>query len=223
MAMSTTQVTLMAGPSTHGLHAGLRGGLRWLPPARRGDVDRLVNGGPPGVLVLCDGVFDAVPTVSHEELCKALDSGWQVWGVSSLGAIRAWELRDEGMRGFGKVYDMLASLPDFRDDEMCLLHCPEEPFFPVTEALVNVRVALAEHGHACGISSDAQTRLVQRLSDLWFGERSEELIRRILVDEAGVASSGAECWLDRMANSRIKNRDLAALLRERPWRQAVME
>jgi len=221
--MSGPQVTLMAGPSAHGLDAPLRGGLRWLPPARRGDVQRLVAGGPPGVLVLCDGVFDAVPAVSHAELCAALDAGWQVWGVSSLGAIRAWELRGEGMRGFGQVYAMFERLPDFRDDEMCLLHCPEEPFFPVTEALVNVRVALQEHGAACGIAPAAAAHLVQRLAGLWFGERSEELIRHILVDEAGVAGGDAERWLARLAGSRIKNRDLAALLRERPWQGATRE
>jgi hypothetical protein len=35
--------------------------------------------------------------------------------VSSLSAIRAFELRDEVMHGFG----------NFTDDEMCLLHFPE--------------------------------------------------------------------------------------------------
>lgn len=220
--MSGEQVTLLAGPSTHGLPDELRrAGMRWLPPARRGDIERIVAVDRPGVLVLCDGVFDAVPAVSHAELCLALDSGWQVWGVSSLGAIRAWELRGEGMRGFGRVYSMFEQLPEFSDDEMCLLHCPEEPFFPVTEALVNVRVALLEHGPACGIDAGVAAHLVGRLAALWFGERSEALIRHILVEEAGIARGDAECWLQRLRGSRIKNRDLAELLRARPWRSGI--
>ena len=213
---------LFAGPSTHGLPAALLPPANdWLPPARRGDMDRLVDRHAPGVVVLCDGVFDAVPAVSHAELCRALDEGWQVWGVASLGAIRAWELRGEGMRGHGRVYSMFERDPDFRDDEMCLLHCPEAPYFPVTEALVNVRVALQEHGAACGISDDAAARLVDRLGALWFGDRSEALMREILVGEAGIAPAQVERWLQRLQGSRVKNRDLADLLRERPWEWAL--
>jgi hypothetical protein len=189
----------------------------WLPPAKRGSVERLVNGAEPGVLVLCDGLFDAVPAVSHAELCHALDSGWQVWGVASLGAIRAWELRGEGMRGFGDVYAMFERMPDLTDDEMCLVHCPEEPYFPVTEALINVRVALEEHGPACGIDAHAGARLVERLSALWFGDRGEALIQRVLVEDLGIASADCIRWLSWLRNNRVKNRDLARLLRQRPW------
>ena len=211
----------MAGPSAYGLDDSLRAGCQWRPPARRGDAERLVEACEPGVLVLCDGVFDAVPAISHAELCLALDRGWDVWGVSSLGAIRAWELRSEGMRGFGQVYAMFERLPDFSDDEMCLLHCPEEPFFPLTEALVNVRVALQEHGPGCGIPALVAEHLVQRLSALWFGDRSEELITQFLVDESGLPHSDVHRWLTLLSGSRIKNRDLAALLHAKPWEGAA--
>jgi len=218
--MSCTPVTLFGGPSTHGLPIELRAAVdHWLPPARRGDVQRLVDGQQPAVIVLCDGLFDAVPAVSHAELCEALDAGWQVWGVSSLGAIRAWELRGEGMRGYGDVYAMFGRLPDLTDDEMCLLHCPEEPYFPVTEALINVRFALEEQGAACGIDERTGDRLIARMSMLWFGERSTALIRSTLVDEFGVAGADCDRWLAWLSEHRVKNRDLANMLRERPWRR----
>jgi len=216
--MSQLPVAIFAGPTTHGMPAQLRtSATHWLPPARRNDVARIVDQGEPAVLVLCDGIFDAVPAVSHAELCHALDSGWQVWGVSSLGAIRAWELRDEGMRGFGEVYATFERMPDLTDDEMCLLHCPEEPYFPVTEALINVRMALEEHGAACNIDAGAAAHLVTRLGQRWFGERSEALIERILVDEAGIAPPDCARWLVWLRANRVKNRDLAELLRIQPW------
>jgi hypothetical protein len=127
------------------------------------------------------------------------------------------------MKGYGRVYSMFARLPDFTDDEMCLLHFPEEPYFPVTEALVNVRVALEEHGAVCGIGPDTGLRLVDRLGGLWFGDRSESLIRCILVDEEGVAANAVEAWLRLLRCSRVKNRDLSGLLRASPWRRGVTE
>ena len=41
------------------------------------------------------------------------------------------------MCGFGWVYDAFAGPLQLHDDEACLLHFPEAPWFPVTEALVN--------------------------------------------------------------------------------------
>src|SRR5687767_11880075 len=104
-------VTLFAGPSARDIPSELllSGGTDLQPPVRRGDVDRLLErADAPGVLVLCDGTIQTQPAVSHAEICRALDSGWQVWGVSSIGAIRAFELRSEGMRGFGYVYEQFS-------------------------------------------------------------------------------------------------------------------
>lgn len=222
--MSDATVTVFAGPSTFGLPDELWPvASQWRPPAQRGDVAQLVQAQAPGVLVLCDGVFDATPAVSHAELCTALDAGWQVWGVASIGAIRAWELRDEGMHGFGQVFAMFGDHPDFTDDEMCLLHFPEAPYFPVTEALVNVRVALREHAAACQIDEAAAAHLVEALSSRWFGDRSETLIRHILVEQCGVQHGHVQHWLECLRGNRIKNRDLAGLLRGRPWLPAPTE
>jgi len=213
------EATLFAGPSTHGLDRAvlLRDGVRLCPPARRGDVDRLVGAAStPGVLVICDGVFQSVPAVSHAELCAAIDAGWQVWGVSSVGAIRAFELRDEGMRGFGYVYEQLARQEDFTDDEMCLLHFPEDPWFPLTEALVNLRHALEVRGAALGICLDAGACALATLSRAWFGDRTPEFMQAALVD-AGVPAPDAQALLAWTAANRVKSLDLQRLMRARPW------
>jgi hypothetical protein len=213
-------VVLFAGPSAHGLVLDtLPGdGIRLAPPVRRGDVDRLVRAAAaPGVVIVCDGIFLAEPAVSHGELCRALDAGWQVWGVSSLGAIRAHELRDEGMRGFGWVFSMFAQFDDFTDDEMCLLHFPEPPWFPVSEALVNIRYALDSRKAELGIADDAATTLVTALQGLWFGDRTAEVVRRLAIDVAGIEAAAIDALLAWLPSHRIKSLDLAALLAQRPW------
>ena len=216
------EVTLFAGPSTYGIAASTlrRADVRVLPPVRRGDVERLLAGTDrPATVVVCDGVFQCEPAVSHAELCHALDHGWQVWGVSSIGAIRAHELRHEGMRGFGYVYSLFTELADFTDDEMCLLHFPEPPFFPVSEALVNLRFALREKGQALGISADSAACAITTLRSLWFGDRTEHRIRRVLLD-SGVRAGSAERLLAWLRRHRVKALDLAQLLAQRPWLHA---
>src|SRR5262245_11403994 len=213
-------VTLFAGPSACGIapQALRRAGVRLRPPVRRGDVERLLaRADRPGALVVCDGVFQCEPAASYAELCEALDRGWQVWGVSSIGAIRAYELRHEGMLGFGYVYSLFHEVDDFTDDEMCLLHFPESPYFPVSEALVNLRYALREQGRALGISSDAAAPLGADLRALWFGDRTEERIRRIMVERIGIWPANADRLLDWMRHHRVKTLDLSDLLTQRPW------
>lgn len=211
-------VHVFAGPSAHGLPDELRSaaGLTWHAPARRDDVQALVQQLAPGVLVLADGVFQLAPAVSHAELCAALDSGWQVWGVSSLGAIRAHEMRHEGMHGFGWVYQQFALHDDFTDDELCLLHFPEPPWWPVTEALVNLRYALHHQPDAAALSADAKGWVVAQLRQLWFGERSAACMQALL-QRAGLDTAAASRCMAWLGQNRIKSLDLAALLRAAPW------
>lgn len=211
-------VTLFAGPSACGLPPEALAGARLRPPIRRGDIDRLLQAGePPAVAVICDGVFQSEPAVSHGEICRAVDAGWQVWGVSSIGAIRAHEMRAEGVHGYGYVYSLFGRLSDFTDDEMCLLHFPEAPYFPVSEALVNLRFALEQRGGALGIDPAAQSLLIGRLGALWFGERTEERIRSLMLECTHVEPAQAEALLAWLRGNRIKTIDLARLMAERPW------
>jgi len=217
------EALLFAGPSAWGLPdtAFTDAGVRRLPPVRRGDVERAVaDAGEPGVMIVCDGVFQIAPAVSHAELCGAIDAGWQVWGVSSLGAIRAWELRGEGMHGFGEVYAMFDRFDDFTDDEMCLLHCPEPPYFPASEALVNLRHVLDVDGLSLGVPAASAQALLDALRRLWFGDRTHERIRAAMLADARLSGDIADALLARVRTHRVKTMDLEQLLAQRPWRSA---
>src|SRR2546423_1317132 len=79
-------------------------------PVRRGDVARLVaSRKKPGTMAIVDGVFHDSLAVGHAEIRDALARGWAVWGLSSMGAIRAREMSHVGMRGFGRVYARFAA------------------------------------------------------------------------------------------------------------------
>jgi hypothetical protein len=215
---------VFAGPSQVGLPSALRQGLQWHPPARRGDVDRLLAARGrqrDQVLVLADGLFGFEPAVSHAELCRAIDAGWQVWGCSSMGAIRAWELRDQGMRGHGWVHAQFAAHQDFTDDELALLHLPVAPWDAFSEPLVNLRHALLERGTALGIGVAVQRRLIALLQPLWFGERTTALMLDLMVGPLGVPAAASLALLDHLDQRRIKNLDLQDLLRRRPWQARV--
>lgn len=214
-------VNLFVGPTSYGLPAQclVDQGLRVLPPVQRGDIETLVHQTTGrGVIVVCDGVFQSAPAVSHAELCLALDARWDVWGVASIGAIRAVEMRAEGMRGFGQVHAMLRRDADFADDEMCHLHFPEAPYFPVSEPLVNLRYALARQAPRLGISEKAVERTVAGLRAFWFGDRTLEQMRATMVGPARVAPSKADAVLEWLVQHRVKTMDLRRLLMRRPWR-----
>ncbi len=214
------EIILFVGPSGFGIDASAFAipGLSLRPPARRDDIENLLSEArAPGVIIVCDGVFESQPAVSHREIGLALDLGWQVWGVSSIGAIRAREMQQDGMRGFGEVFRLFCQPGDFCDDEVCLLHFPEEPYFPVSEPLVNLRYALAQQGEQLGISSAAGAQLIDYLRGMWFGDRSNETMRDFMHTNLQLDPAVIDAFFGWMTNNRIKNLDLQHLLQQQPW------
>jgi len=59
-----------------------------------------------------------------------------------MGAIRASEMIPAGMKGYGLVFNHFANDPDFRDDEIALLHEVKNPYTPVSKPLIHIRYFL---------------------------------------------------------------------------------
>jgi len=141
------------------------------PPARQGDVFRaLVD--RPTALALIDGVFEAQPSVWHQELRAALASGVAVFGASSMGALRAAELASEGMVGVGEIVRRYQR-GEWRDDaDVALLHADgAHAFRPLTVPLVNVRATATAAAKARVLGARDARRLVAEASARHYQDR----------------------------------------------------
>ena len=94
------------------------------PPVGRDDILWALKD-KPKVIGVIDGVFHQRPAVSHKELLRALESGVEVVGGSSMGALRASELDDMGMIGVGWVYKAYKTGQIESDDDVALIFNPE--------------------------------------------------------------------------------------------------
>src|ERR1043165_3840307 len=92
-----------SGPSLPPSKAPVVAGVEWRPPVRQGDLYRAALSRP-ALIGVIDGTFELVPTVWHKEILWAMAHGIHVYGAASIGALRAAELCDFGMKGIGEVY-----------------------------------------------------------------------------------------------------------------------
>lgn len=143
-----------------------------LPPARQGDVLRLLRS-KPKVIGLIDGFFLQQPAVHFKEILLALESGTAVLGAASMGALRATELAVYGMEGIGNIYQMYAEGTLDGDDEVALLHASQEDGYrPLSEALVNIRVNVQRALQEKIINRAMASAIVNVAKRLHFTERT---------------------------------------------------
>ncbi len=206
--------TLAASPRARTLARACR--LR--PPVRRLDVAKLVAAkDEPGVIVIVDGVFHDTLAVGHAEIREALRCGWRVWGVSSMGAIRAREMAAMGMRGFGRVFERFEADGDFQDDEVALLHEPTPPYRSVTEPLVHLREAI-QYLVSRGIVRARDGRAVATdLKSRWYGERTVPGTVDALARHARGGAAHVRDELRDFGRFAVKTHDLERFLEQRPW------
>lgn len=194
-------------------------GVKLLPPVKRGDIDRLVSSRRPGALAIVDGQFHQCLSVGHAEIRSALAHGWQVWGLSSMGAIRACEMRHMGVRGYGEVFDWFCRDEDFRDDEVALTHFPTPPYLALSEPLIHIRLWLRELVRKRLLTLHQEKRLLQELMTMWFGERTLAIACEMVVKSIPREVNKIHETLKNFDRFRIKSHDLSNFLQEQPWKQ----
>ncbi|PSS57872.1 TfuA-like protein [Pseudomonas sp. BBP2017] len=210
--------TLFAGPSLQGIDHQLlcSSSLILRPPVKRGDIERLVTQSPPSNLAIVDGVFHTHPAVGHSEILNALGSGWRIWGLSSMGAIRACEMDTLGMTGFGEVYRQFASDPDMSDDEVTLIHQAQEPFLSLSEPLIHIRKFLRQWAIEQIITPAQEQHILHHLKNMWYGHRTLSCLKKALL-ALPVAAKQIDSALENFSAYRIKSLDLIDFLKLQPW------
>lgn len=214
---------MFVGPTLNGSAALIEGsGVKLLPPVKRGDVERLVSTRRPGVVAIVDGQFHQCLAVSHAEIRLAVAKGWQVWGLSSMGAIRACEMKHLGMRGYGEVYDWFCRDEDFRDDEVALTHAPAPPYVALSEPLIHIRAWLQELVKTRLLSANQQKRLLKQLMSMWYGDRTLASARAMVLSVIPQRVRELDKTLAEFDRFRLKSRDLSDFLREQPWKSRTL-
>jgi hypothetical protein len=142
-APEPSRVVVFSGPSLWPEDHNIVPDATYLPPAEQGSFVRTVQDFAPHVVVLIDGSFGRVPAVRHKEILWTLAQGISVYGAGSMGALRAAELSDQGMIGFGLIYRWYRRIPLLDDDEVAVATTPTElGAKALGEALVNIRLTL---------------------------------------------------------------------------------
>jgi hypothetical protein len=178
--------------------------LEFRPPVERGGIDDALSDRQTKNIVIVDGVFHAKPAVGHLEIRRALESGCCVWGLCSMGAIRAAEMRTLGMKGYGRLFRLFSSKNDFMDDEVALLFEPFPPYNAISEPLVHLRLAIRRFARHAKISRETAAMLEEKLKLTWFGNRTLDWVRHEL-SRLGIGDIDFFEFL--LQNSRIKNLD----------------
>lgn len=146
------------------------------PPAIQGDIRKAIDEGFTSI-GLVDGGFEYQPPVWHKEILYGLSIGVQIYGSSSMGALRAAECEAFGMIGIGAVFDGFKSGRLIDDSDVALLHGPEELGYPaLTVPFVNV-VATLDALHEKGHLSPPQRELLETSAQsIFFKERTWERV-----------------------------------------------
>lgn len=135
-------IVAFAGPSLTAADRREFGSVDWMPPVEAGDLLRL-DVDASTRLCLIDGYFDHRPAVRHKEILLLLHEGIRIFGASSIGALRAAEMHGFGLIGIGAIYRAYARGTLVGDDEVALIHGPEEwDWSPLSIPLVDVRATL---------------------------------------------------------------------------------
>lgn len=136
------RVVVFVGPTLRLRERPTSSEFVWMQPAQAGDLFELC-GARPRAAVILDGFFDERPAVRHKEILSLISEGVPVLGASSMGALRAAELHEFGMIGVGHIFIAYATGRIEGDDEVALLHGPEDlDWCPLTEPLINIRATL---------------------------------------------------------------------------------
>ena len=187
---------IFAGPSLPPPTSPIAG-IEWRPPVRQGDL-YLAALSRPAIIGVADGYFEIMPTVWHKEILWAMAQGIHVYGAASIGALRAAELTEFGMKGIGHIYRQFHTGRLTDDDEVAVLHGPAEiDYVQVTDAMVNVRATIDRALQLGVVEPVFAARLVSIAKSLFYKDRTYEAILKAATEQ-GLAPElvgGFASWL----------------------------
>ena len=148
----------------------------YLPPVCRGDLTELPE--ETKIVGIIDGEFYQRLSVSPKEIVPLLERGIQVFGASSMGALRAAEIHRYGMIGVGEVFRMFRDGILDGDDEVALVY-DRNSYRHFSVPLVNLRRALELAVAERVIDLEERESLLQQMKRLYFPDRSYRALQAL--------------------------------------------
>jgi hypothetical protein len=211
---------IFVGPTLRPEEIAAAGDFIALPPVAQGDVYRAALRRPRAIGII-DGYFSGAPSVWHKEILWAISEGVPLFGAASMGALRAAELHEFGMRGIGRIFEAFRGGVLEDDDEVAVVHGPAEIGFPpASEAMVNIRATLALAEAKNIIGAQSRRALEAFAKALFFADRNRPAL---LADDAAHGVGGPELaaladWLPegRVDQKRLDGLEMLAAMSETP-------
>jgi hypothetical protein len=212
---------VFSGPTLPPSKAPSVPGLEWRPPVRQGDLYKAALDRP-ALIGVIDGTFELVPTVWHKEILWAMAHGIHVYGAASIGALRAAELCDFGMKGIGDVFRQFHTGALQDDDEVAVLHGPQEiDYVQVTEAMVNIRATLGKALDLGIIEPAVASDLVRIGKSMFYKNRTYSFILETAI-ELGLSRDAVSRLADWLPSGQIDQKRLDALEMLQAMREHLM-
>lgn len=194
-----------------------------LPPVRHGDIIRLQRQ-PVEAIGIIDGYFEGAQSVWHKEILHALDSDIPVFGSASMGALRAAECHVFGMTGVGRIFEWYRDGVIEGDDEVAVVHGPEETGYLVTSLpMVDVRATLDNAFKFDIINNQQRALLLEIAKGTYYKGRTWQLVLDTANDVLNSESlyRNLRGWLikNKVNQKRKDALEMLSLMRSKPWRK----
>lgn len=187
-------VVAFVGPSLAAADRAAFADVEWRPPAQAGDLLRLA-GAQVSTLCLIDGYFDHRPAVRHKEILLLLSQGVRIFGASSIGALRAAEMRSFGMVGIGSIFTAYVRGSISGDDEVALVHAgADRDWRPLSIPLVDVRATLCRARRERIVDRRQARAMLNAAGAIHYVDR--EWASVCAAARSGAARSRFQAWLD---------------------------
>lgn len=168
LTVACVRLAVFCGPSLPRADRAEIAGVEYLPPASRGDVERVAASFD--ALLLIDGVFHQDLAPSPKECYRAAQRV-RCFGASSMGALRAAECAPYGFLPLGAIANWYARGTVDGDDEVAVLVDPSEQR-ALTVPSVNVRYVARLAVRRGVLSRDEAAALVLRSRQIYYMDRT---------------------------------------------------
>ena len=172
------------GPSGYKIdNKGLLNGWLVKPPCKQADIMNDIQQYKPKKICIVDGLYKTIPAPWHKELLLALENNVVVDGVGSLGALRAAELDEYGMNGYGWIYNFIKANEPTDDSIVALLHMDAaSDYKPITVAKVELIHLFLSYSSITDeqIKIDISQELIDQIMHINFEKLSKKFSASIL-------------------------------------------